>query len=81
MRLRFLDKINNMNGKQCIIGLFIFIFGFFSLAKLIQMGINAVNIMHIDYWMIFLGLYMLIVGTFMIVLNMRIIKYDKENKK
>jgi hypothetical protein len=77
LRLRFLDKVNNMNGKQCLIGLFVFLFGFFGLAKLIQIGWNALNIMHVDYWIAFLGLYMTMIIIYMIILNVRIIKNGK----
>jgi polyferredoxin len=81
LRLKFLDKINNMNGKQCLIGLFVFLFGFFGLTKLIQVILNLLNIMHVDYWMTFIGLYMTMVGIFMIIVKIRIIKYDKSNNK
>jgi polyferredoxin len=66
-----------MSGKDCLIGLFIFILGLFGLAKLLQVILNLLNIAHVDYWMTFLGLYMTMIVIYMIILNIRIIKYDK----
>lgn len=77
MRLKFLDKVDNMSSGQFLIGLSVFQIGFFGFAKLMQILLNSLNILHVDYWMSFIVLYMLMVLIYIVILNIRIIKTDR----
>lgn len=70
MRLKFLDKFENMSGKDMMIGLMIFCTCFFGIAKLLQITWNALDIIHIDYWIAFLFLYICLALTGVVLVEL-----------